>query len=84
MSPMLSSIKITPALARALKAADDEGTGNVIEIAPNTFHSLRERGIVGPEIASFACKQQAPHGTWFNRQFIRCALMHGPTQRKTN
>lgn len=41
---------------------------------PRTITKLRRMGLVGRKIESFALKEQAPHGRWFNRQFEAAEL----------
>ena len=68
-------MKLTPAQRRAFdERTDNCRKTNTVTAAPSTIDSLRRLGLVGRTTERFALKEQAPHGRWFNRQFVTAEL----------
>ena len=70
--------KLTPAQRTALDTAE----GRRITCAPSTARALHAMRIAGPVVRRVTLQEQAPHGKWFNRQFVQCEFLQGP--RRSN
>jgi hypothetical protein len=61
-------------LSKPQKQALKEAENGRITAAPSTVTKLIRLGFAGRVIERFRIQQQAPHGRWFNRQFVTAEL----------